>query len=489
MIKSKAVEIIRKLSSDELEDFRQFIISPYFNRKKKVEQLCEIIINNIENLDEPELTEEDLFASLFEKEKYSYSFVRNLMSELLRLCEVFLVINRLNKNSFADNLSNRILLNEFNTRFLDKQFELKLKKIRDAFSHKKIDYEYFDMIGKLEAENIAFHLYRSSMHEVHELLLKRAEYNLIYILQILEFDLMDFAVNKAALNLDFSKEPALSLMKTFDIDRMLEIIAKGGSKFKDETEIRLRLIKLCDDSEDDKNYYRLKNLILERIDLYTNAEKSNMFTKLKNYCGFRIYTGDTKFYNEKFAISKVELETVKYNQDGVGPLFAIFYLEIIQRVLLMKDPEFAEKVIEKFTRELEPSKQESVSCMAKAFVSFEKKEFEKTLEYLTKVNTIGLFLKINSKLLYMKTYYEMNAMETGQSSLESFRHFIKESKDLTKERRENLEKNYEIIRGLYRLKQNMHKNNKIEIDEMRIMVEQSDIHFVDWYLEKLKEFS
>jgi len=199
--------------------------------------------------------------------------------------------------------------------------------------------------------------------------------------------------------------------------------------------------------------------------------------------------GNAEFYDEKFALSKTELETVKYNADGVGPLFANFYLEIIQKAILVKDLDFAEYVIENFTRELEPSKQKSVSSMAKAFISFEKKEFEKTLEHLSKVNTMGLFLKINSKLLYMKAYYELNAMETGMSSVESFRHFIDESKELTKSRKENLKRNYEIIRRLYKLKQNRLKSHNYEIDELRKMVELSDIYYADWYLEKIDELS
>lgn len=489
MIKSKALDIIQRLSPEERRDFRQFIISPYFNRKSKVEQLCEIILENVSKLDEPEMTEERLFSPLFDKEKYSYSFVRNLMSELLRLCEIFLIVNRLNKNSYADNLSGRILLNEFNTRFLDKQFELKLKKIRDGFTGKKIDTEYFDMMGKIEAENIAFHLYRSSYQEVPELLLKRAEYNLVCILQLLEFDIMDLAVNKAAFNLDFSEEPLSLFLKTFDTDRMLELVEKGSSVNKDEMEIRLRLIKLCDETENDNNYFRLKELVLSRISLYTNAEGSNMFTKLKNYCGFRIYMGAAKFFDEKYALSKSELETVKYNSDGVGPLFANFYLEMIQRAILLKDLEFAENVIDNFTRELEPSKQKSVSSMARALLSFERKEFEKTLEHLANVNTFGLFLKVRCKMLYMKTYYELNVIETGLSSVESFRHFINETKELTKSRKESLKNNHEIIRRLYKLKFNRVNNRNFEINELKRMVEHSDIYYADWYLEKLDELA
>lgn len=128
MVKSKAADIIRKLNDEERQEFMLFLGSPYFNRKKKIEQLCELIIANINMLDDPEITEEDMFKPIFGGEKFSYSFLRNLMSELLKLCEIFLVVNNLKAGSFSDSRFNRALLNEYNIRFLDKHFELKLKR-------------------------------------------------------------------------------------------------------------------------------------------------------------------------------------------------------------------------------------------------------------------------------------------------------------------------------------------------------------------------
>jgi hypothetical protein len=487
MIKSKAADIIRKLNEGEKQELILFLCSPYFNRKKKIGQLCEIIIANTDKLDDPEITEEDLFKPLFGSEKFSYSFIRNLMSELLRLCEVFLVINNLKSNSFSNNRFSRILLHEYNSRFLDKHFELKLKKIREEYSTRKIDSEYFDVLGKLESENIAFHLYRSSMQEVPAHLLKRAEYNFIHILQLLEFDLMDLAVNKVAFNLNYDAELVPSLMKIIDTDKMLGELSNANSEFRDEIEIRLRLIKLCDEKEDDENYHKLKDLILKKIENYSNAERSNMLIKLKNYCAFKIYKGDPDFYEEKYVLLKKELETVKYNQDSVGPLFANIYLEIIQKAILKKDLKYACEVIDKFTQEIETSKQAAVSNMARAWIEFEKNDYEKTLHYLSQVNAFNLFLKINTKMLYMRVYYEMNALETGLSSVDSFRHFIMESKELGNSRRENLQRNYEIIKRIYKMKLNPGKHTRFDLNGLRNDVEKSEIYYSEWYFQKIIE--
>jgi hypothetical protein len=489
MVKNKASDLIKKLNESERQELMLFLRSPYFNRKKKIVQLCEIIVRNIGRLNNPEITEENLFRPLFKNEEFSYSFIRNLMSELFRLCEVFLVINNLKAKSYSDNRFNMILLHEYNIRFLDRHFELKLKKIQDEYSAKKIDLDYFDMLGKLEAENIGFHLYRSAMQEVPAHLLKRAEHNFIHILQLLEFDMMDLAVNKSSFNLNFDDELVPGLQNTINISEMLRITADGRSPLRDEIEVRLRLIKLCWETEDDDNYYRLKELILKRIDKYANAELSNLFIKLKNYCAFRIYKGNAGFYEEKYRLSRKELETVRYNQDGVGPLFANIYLEIVQKAVLEKDLEYASAVIDNFTDALEASGQTAVSSMARAWIEFENKNFEKVLEHLSKVKAFSLFMKINIKILYMKTYYEMNALETGMSSVESFRHFIKETRELGGSRKTNLQRNYEIIKKLYKMKLNPKSYSKFNIEDIRRDIEISEIYYIDWYIEKINEFN
>lgn len=489
MVKGKAIDIIKKFSDEESESFRDFLESPFFNKKKKITEIYTAIEKNLDILENENTTEEQVFSGLFKENKYSYSFIRNLMSELLSLCELFLVFFNFKKNSYQDFRINRILLNEYNRRFLDAQFKLKLKNIQNGFSERKIDFEYFDNLGKLESESIAFDLYRSSMENVAPKVLKRSEYHLCNILQLIEFDINDLYVNMSAFNLNFDSALMLEFLKNTDLKRLTEIAASSDSPINKELELRLRLIQLSVDKDNIVNYFRLKELIFSRLSEYSNSEKSNLFIKLKNYCAFRIYKGDLKFYDEKYSLSKSEIESVKYNSDGVGPLFANIYLEIIQKAVHNNETEFARKVIDKLTPELEKSKQESMLNLASAFIEFKLKNYEKTLECLTRVNAINIFMKNNSKLLYLKTYYEMNSLESGLSLLDSFIHYINETGELNENRKKTLKKNYSFIKKLYKIKLYPEKHTKHDLEIMKCELSESDFYQNDWFNTKLEELA
>lgn len=487
MIKSKAIDIILKLNKTERQDLKDFLSSPYFNKKKKIIEMYDLILMNTKDIYKADISEENIFSSLFGKSGFSYSFIRNLMSELLNLCEMFLVINNLKVNSNSDSRFNKALLKEYNIRFLDSHFNIKLKKIKKDNSSKKIDSEYFDYLGKIESENIAYHLYRSEMDKVPAHLINRTEYNLCHILQLLEFDVSDLKVNAAAFNINFKNNLLSIFLDNVNIQNLITALENNDSPLKDEIEIRLRFILLSADKNNEDNFYELKKMFFRRIDNYSNIEKSNMYIKLKNFCALRIYEGDVKYYDEKYSLAKKEFETINYNTDGIGPLFPNIYLETIQKAVLEKDTEYAEYVVKNFTKEIEPAKQNSVSNLAKAFIEFENKNYEKTILLLSDVNNFNIFMKNSSKILYLKSFYEINSLETGLSMLDSFIHFINETKEITVNRKRLLKKNYDIMKKLYKLKLSAGNYSLFDIEKIRSEIKDSEIYYNGWYNEKLDE--
>ncbi|MEO8211214.1 MAG: hypothetical protein ABI840_11705, partial [bacterium] len=315
MVKSKAIDIIKSFSEKEKEAFKDFLKSPFFNKKKKIVTLYEIILKNLDT-DMKNSSEKELFSELFNESKFSYSFIRNLMSELLHLCELFFAANNMKESFDSAFYSNMIVLKEYNKRHLDNLFQLKIKKYPQILKRNLIDIEYYESLGKIEAESIAFDLYRSSMENVPLKVLQRSEYNLCYIAQLLEFDLTDLRVNMSAFNLNFESELTFEFIKNFDIENYLNKLNETNNPLRNELEIRLRLILLSVKQADTKNYFTLKDLIIKNINKFTNSERSNMFIKLKNYCAARIYNNDLEFYEEKYYLSKLESEVIKYNTDG-----------------------------------------------------------------------------------------------------------------------------------------------------------------------------
>ncbi len=487
MIKSKAIDIIQSFSPEEKSSFKDFLQSPYFNKKSKLVTLYELILVNLESLDLKSSSEEKVFSGLFTGSKFSYSFIRNLMSELLQLCELFLAVNDIKGRFDSAIYGNMIILKEYNRRHLDSLFKLKIKNYSKVFKKSLIDQERFDSLGKIESESIAFDLYRSSMEKVPLKVVKRSEYDLCNITQLLEFNLTDLRVNMSAYNLNFESELMFEFIKNLDIENYLRVLGDSDNPLRSELEIRLRLILLSIRQNDTGNYFKLRDLVIKNINMYTNSERSNMFIKLKNYCGAQIYNNDSKFYEEKYNLSKLESRSVKYNSDGVGHLYANVFIEVVQKAVFNDDIKFAKEYVMDFTKEIEKSKQESMYNLAMSYLEFHNKKFEKALEYLSGVKPFNNLVKNNCKILYLKTYYELSYLEAGFSALDSFAHYIKKKKEFTRMRREWLKKNYNIFNKLYKIKSSREKYSHGDLELLREEIKKANIYHSEWFFEKINE--
>ena len=139
MIKSKAIDILRTLSKAEFNRFEKFVESPYFNTNNSIIRLVNELINFHPDYNSDEITEEYLYKKIYGKDKFSYSLMRNLMSEMLHLSESYLLNNRLN-NDILKNPANIIdLLDELQKRDIKNLFRLRLKNAEKILSKEKFD--------------------------------------------------------------------------------------------------------------------------------------------------------------------------------------------------------------------------------------------------------------------------------------------------------------------------------------------------------------
>ena len=68
MQQSRLIRAISDLSLRQREQFRQFVVSPYFNQHEKTIALLEIILRELRRK-EPQLDREKVFKKLFPKKK------------------------------------------------------------------------------------------------------------------------------------------------------------------------------------------------------------------------------------------------------------------------------------------------------------------------------------------------------------------------------------------------------------------------------------
>ncbi len=487
MLRAKAIDIIANMSDSEKSNLRLFLQSPYFNKNSKLVAVFDRLCMNLTSERFEELTEEELFQDIFEGRNFSYSFMRNLMSELLSQCETFLVVNRMKKEEFDEYHSRQILLSELNSRGLDKLFTRAKNRIISKAEADLIDTACFEQLSKIESETVAYHLHKNEMKISIPHIEKRALYELCLLLQMAETNLMDFEVNKFAYNEVFGPDTVSEILSKLDSDKVLEACISYQGELKNEIELRIRLLRLCTRRSDEMNYFRAKELFYANIDRYSNSEKLNLFIKLKNYCAFRIYDGRKDFIKEKYELLKMEIKSVRFCTEGVGPVYATIFMEIVQRAIQYKETDFALDVVRAVSDFLEPNRKESVINFAMAQIEFELGNYEKALTHLAGVEQYNLFTRINSSLLYLKIFYDTESFSSGDSVLQSLRHLLYKSKELHSGRKNTLKKAYNILSKLYKTRLNPGKVCMSDLIDLSKEIESSDTSQREWFLKKLNE--
>lgn len=107
---SKALQLLSLLEKDELNDFKNFLASPYFNKSSTMVKLFGLIRDYHPNFDDKKLDKEKLARKLRPKGKKNPEniksnekdnnrlYIRNRLNELTPLVEEFLVVQQTRKN-------------------------------------------------------------------------------------------------------------------------------------------------------------------------------------------------------------------------------------------------------------------------------------------------------------------------------------------------------------------------------------------------------
>ena len=94
MQKSKLADALRTCNASELERFRSFIRSPYFNDRKELRSLLDFLLAFHPGFSAPDLTKERAFEVVFPGRTYEDKEMRYLMSDLTKLIEHFWVVEK-----------------------------------------------------------------------------------------------------------------------------------------------------------------------------------------------------------------------------------------------------------------------------------------------------------------------------------------------------------------------------------------------------------
>jgi hypothetical protein len=241
-------------------------------------------------------------------------------------------------------------------------------------------------------------------------------------------------------------------------------------------------------NDEDKYYFNLKDLLDSHAGILESSEKWTVYICMANFCETMIESdrrGKT-FPGELHNLYKTIIEKKIYKVEDWYPyLHHRLYLNILQNGLQQKEFEWSENFINVYKNELSEDYREGTYNLCCALFYFSKKEFEKSLKYLNRVRYDDALYFLQVKALTLQIYYELNLFDSGISAIDSYKHYLKEKKEIP-ERYKILHKNFvNIMNRLIKI-----KSGEDEYESSKFDFAGEDFKNIlknDWIMEKIEE--
>ena len=439
MKNTKLIALLKKLSSAELRKFQEFVISPFFNKNKKVQHLVNVLLENAPDFASEVLEKRKVFEKIYMNQQYNELQINNVISDLLQLLYDFLAQLQFSQQPL---LQKKYALKELFQKDAPQHFEKTIRRYQqlevkreersfDCFLEKKDFYSQLDQFVQtkikrqydenlqLESDSLDFSYFINKLHIACNMISRNIVINANYHCDFLDEILVFCKKNK-----HFENHPALQIY--FKTIQMLE--GKGEESF----------------------YFDLKKLLVEHYRIFPKEELFTLYTYTLNFCIRKINSGQNVFYQEILELYKVLLGRKIIFLDG--HLSQWTYKNIVTTGIRLKEFEWTEKFIYEYQNTLVANERNNALAYNLATLFHAQGDFRNTLFQLQDVEFTDTNYHLGAKILQLKSYYELNEGEAFFALIEAFKKYILRSKDLSDYRKKANANFLKLVKKIFQIK-------------------------------------
>lgn len=199
--------------------------------------------------------------------------------------------------------------------------------------------------------------------------------------------------------------------------------------WKDETALQIYASAFLAVSEGDK--YQLESLI-ELLPIHRNLfsakEQQDLLLMAINACIRQINSGNEDFLKKALSLYRLGLSTkILFDHEQLS---RFHYKNIVSIALKSREYEWTKTFIHEYARHLDAQFQDSYLSFNLARLLFASGEYRLSRQQLSHVEYDDIFFNLGAKMMLLKMAWESDEMEEVESSLASFRKFVKRRTDL-----------------------------------------------------------
>lgn len=412
MSQNRLHEIFHELSPLELRELAKYVRSPLFNKKEKVIQLFDYMRKKKDKGWDDKKT----FEHLYPNEQFNVQQLHYLNCALHKHIESYLIWKEC-RNSEID--SNLYLMKAYRKKHMDKPFNRILRKTEEL----------------LEEQPLRNEVYHAYQYEVQKEILyhqKEKKRGAAFKLQELS-DIQDLCFISDKLKNACTILSHQTLTKKEYDQGLLDTILKKVALEKKYLEypaiaIYYYAFKALSDFEDEESFLSLKQLLIEKIQLFSDKEQKDIYILAINYCIKRLNTGADRFIREAFETYRNGLKKDILIENGI--LSRWTYNNIIILGLKLKEFDWVESFIYDYKKHLDEATKEDSFNFNLAKFYLEKKDYKTVMPLLIQTKYDDLLHNLGAKMMLVKMYYELEEIDALENLLESFKTYILRKKDI-----------------------------------------------------------
>ncbi len=477
MTDSKVYIALEHLSVYELNSFKKYLSSPYFNMNENLIAIYEIYEPLLKGKLNDKLSKELIWEIIFPGKKYNDTKYRKLHSELLKTFEDFIAQKAFDNNKF---LRANLTLQAVRTRKIEK-----LYKSVSASSDRAIERQYNRSTEYLYAKyfnaNEKLQFYSDSQ------LQRRRSKNIAGDLNISEtvkyLDQFYIAEKQKHYVKLLSWKKVLNLEQKIDyIDLLNEMIKNEEIENIPPIAIYSTISKMFLNQNDEESYFKLKNQVDEFIDNFPDDEIRYIYYAILNFCVRMVNMGNLSFQKETLEVYKEALAKNTLFQNGY--LTTVSFNNIVFFALRVGEYDWAEQFVANYMDRLNDTDRNSSVSISLARIEFYRKNYGNVIELLQEVEMNSAVYNLNSKTILLLSYYELDEFDALDSFINSFRVYLNREKSISA-RKKGTYKN--LLKYVTRLI-NLRDSDKSGLLSLKTEIEEtSGVGSKPWLLQKLEE--
>jgi hypothetical protein len=477
MHNSQLVEILQCFTPDEIEEFKLFTASPFYNRGifvKETQGLLEFITASSFNPDA--LSRDSAYRFLFQDSKWVEGKLDKIISELHKLCRKFIETTTYHKPQ-----------NQFRHLLDQAQF----------FADCKLETRYLNTIQKLEGllsssqkQELSFFQNRFWLdyeHSGYSSIFNRKKGDLHLLKTIESLELLSYAY-KIELTTRFllqQKETKLPIPE--DVLNSLKLI-----KVSDELKSRYPVLAISEkiaellmqELPDPDDFGALQNM-LKAYESIISFDTLKMFhSHLRNFCTFLVMGGHSQYLPTLFQFQQEHYERGYVFYHGrMAPHFFINTVNIAFRVGQM---DWAKNFIEDNQFRIDNDQEDhNIYRLALAQYYFNTQNYENGLEILPS-HLAESDMNLQAKRLEIKMYYEQGSSDLLSYKIEAFKmHLYRASQTVLSEQVKERNNNFALT--VFHLNQAAKGDKKRAEQIMKRIQKAKGIAEREWLIEKVEK--